>query len=149
MKVFAKREPWYAAGLAFECRQCGNCCSGPDEGFVWVDDAEIRAIAEHLRLSEDDVCDRYVRRVMRRRSLVENPSTKDCVFLRRDGDGRCGCAIYPVRPVQCRTWPFWPVNLKSPDTWARAALRCPGINRGDRIDHDTIRARREQTRRHA
>ena len=29
-------KPWYASGLAFECTQCGDCCSGPEEGYVWV-----------------------------------------------------------------------------------------------------------------
>ncbi|MBS3734695.1 MAG: YkgJ family cysteine cluster protein [Phycisphaerae bacterium] len=148
MKLSARKTPWYAAGLAFECQQCGNCCAGPGEGFVWVDDDAIRAIAAHLELSEPDVRRRYVRRVMRRLSLVEDERTRDCIFLQRDDDGRCGCAIYPVRPVQCRTWPFWPVNLKSPDAWARAGKRCGGINRGETIDYDTIRTRRDETRAH-
>ena len=36
----------------------------------------------------------------------------DCVFLKEDPErGRKTCSIYPVRPLQCRTWPFWPENL--------------------------------------
>ena len=27
---------------------------------------------------------------------------------------RKSCSIYGVRPLQCRTWPFWPENLASP-----------------------------------
>ena len=47
-----------------------------------------------------------------------------CVFL-RDG-AQAGCAIYPVRPERCRTWPFWD-ELRDPDA-LRAAMRfCPGI----------------------
>lgn len=42
------------------------------------------------------------------------------------------CAIYPVRPLQCRTWPFWPENMKSRAAWDRAAKGCPGMNRGGR-----------------
>ena len=38
-------KPWYADGLRFACTQCGNCCTG-EPGFVWVNDAEIAAIAE-------------------------------------------------------------------------------------------------------
>lgn len=38
--------------------------------------------------------------------------------------------IYPVRPNQCRTWPFWPGNLTSADHWNGIAHKCPGINRG-------------------
>jgi Fe-S-cluster containining protein len=43
-----------------------------------------------------------------------------------------GCSIYQVRPLQCRTWPFWPEVIKSPATWARAGKGCPGINNGTR-----------------
>ena len=38
--------------------------------------------------------------------------------------------IYPVRPTQCRTWPFWEDNLKSPQAWKNASERgrgCPGM----------------------
>jgi Fe-S-cluster containining protein len=64
-----------------------------------------------------------------RTTIVEHSLTKDCIFLRSFGGTR-QCAIYSVRPAQCRSWPFWPENLSSPEAWNRAALRCPGINRG-------------------
>ncbi len=40
------------------------------------------------------------------------------------------CAIYPVRPSQCRSWPFWPENILSPEDWQNTAVKCPGINTG-------------------
>ncbi len=146
MRVFAKKSPWYAAGLAFECEQCGRCCAGPEEGFVWVTDEDIQAIAAHLGMTVEQVRKRYVRRAVRRLSLVEDPTTRDCVFLRRDAEGNSHCEIYPVRPVQCRTWPFWPGNLRSPNAWARAGERCPGINRGEVVPCEQIQQRRERTR---
>ena len=50
MNILSKKNkiPWYVAGLAFECQQCGGCCSGPAEGFVWATDAEIAAVAGTL-----------------------------------------------------------------------------------------------------
>ena len=39
---------------------------------------------------------------------------------------------YPVRPLQCRTWPFWDTNLASQSAWDRAARRCHGMNHGRR-----------------
>jgi len=44
--------PWYRDGLRFECATCGNCCTGSD-GFVWVTEEEIAAIAGFLRLDLD------------------------------------------------------------------------------------------------
>jgi len=136
--------PWYRAGLAFECTGCGNCCSGPQTGFVWVDQEEIESIAQKIGMQDDlDRFERkFVRNVGARRSLVEY-SDGDCIFL--DPKTR-GCSVYEVRPKQCRTWPFWPSNLESPSKWGQAAKSCPGCNKGklytleqiDRIqDHGT------------
>ena len=145
MKMFARERPWYAAGLAFECQQCGRCCAGPNEGYVWVTDEEIAAIARHLGILETEMRNRYVRSVGRRCSLIELPGSRDCVFLHSDEAGRRRCAVYPVRPTQCRTWPFWASNLRDLDCWAQAGLRCPGVNRGALVAFDEIEARRRAT----
>ena len=145
MSIFAEKLPWYCGGLAFECRQCGRCCAGPEEGYVWIDRGEIKALARFLKMRVTGLRDRYLRRVSRRYSLVEDPRTKDCVFLAYDTQGRSRCTIYPVRPRQCRTWPFWPSNLSSFDRWCEAGLRCPGINQGPLHDCDEIRRKREET----
>ncbi|MEI8190170.1 MAG: hypothetical protein WCI75_10690, partial [candidate division NC10 bacterium] len=52
-------------------------------------------------------------------------------FLQRLPAGKTACTIHPVRPVQCRTWPFWKSNVASPESWSLAAADCPGIDRGD------------------
>jgi len=144
MKFFSRR-PWYADGLAFECVRCGGCCAGPGEGYVWVTDEEIGRIAEFLGMSEEDFTGRHVRRVGGRRSLREEPSSKDCVFLEREDGSLSGCRIYSVRPMQCRTWPYWPKNLRNPDYWALAQARCPGINRGPMHDLAEIQEKRDRT----
>lgn len=138
--------PWFVAGLAFDCTGCGGCCAGPAEGYVWVTPAEVQAIAAHLGLSEQAMLARHVRRVGRRQSLKEVPTTHDCEFLRASGPGKRTCAIYAVRPMQCRTWPFWASNLASPDDWSDAACRCAGINRGTIHSLAQIRERRDATR---
>jgi len=156
--------PWYADGLKFTCSQCGNCCTGAP-GFVWISKEEIRRLAEFLRLSPVDVVDRYCRKVNGRFSLNETRTAGgnyDCVFLteqkvtqtRKGADGtpetvvftRRGCSVYPVRPLQCRTWPFWPENLASPEAWARSAQRCHGMNHGRRtFTREQMEALRDAT----
>ncbi len=145
MGLLTRKPPWYAAGLAFECVGCGGCCAGPEEGYVWVTEREIRAIAAHLDLAVAEMERRHVRRVGGRRSLVERKDNRDCVFLQPDGNGGRKCAIYPVRPRQCRTWPFWAVNLRDPGAWALAGMRCPGINRGATYNLEEIERRRRST----
>ena len=113
---------------------------------MWITPGEIEKLGEFLGLGADDVRRRYLRRVGGRISLVEDPKSKDCIFLRRDAEGRSNCAIYQVRPTQCRTWPFWPTNLYSPDAWNLAGGRCPGINRGPLHPFDEIEDSRKRTR---
>jgi len=120
---------WYVGGLHFECVQCGGCCSGPGEGYIWVTKQEIKLITDYLRVSSEQLHNKYLRRIGLRRTIIEDPVTKDCIFLKKV-EGIKRCAIYPVRPNQCRTWPFWPENLASQNAWNNAAKKCPGINRG-------------------
>jgi Fe-S-cluster containining protein len=120
---------WYQGGLAFSCQQCGNCCSGPASGYVWVTLEDIDNIANYRNEPVEDFKRKYVRKIGRRYSLIEKKPSHDCVFLEKK-DGKIGCSIYSHRPIQCRTWPFWPELLKSPDHWNNAATGCPGINRG-------------------
>lgn len=133
------KPPWYHDGLEFECRQCGRCCAGPEEGYVWVTSEEMAVLAVFLRLTVEEFRRQYTRRIGRRVSLVEKQPNKDCIFLTRSPDG-AGCRVYPVRPQQCRTWPFWPDNLRSREAWERAARKCPGIDHGPWHDPDWIQA---------
>lgn len=146
--------PWYADGLAFSCTQCGNCCTGPS-GYVWISDEEIDRLSEHLGLSRDETLKRYCRKLQGRISLKEKREGKDypCIFLTTvdqpmpDGTTRSKrtCAIYPVRPLQCRTWPFWEGNLASDDDWERASRKCPGIDKGKKYTLQQIHALRDAT----
>jgi len=138
-----KNKPWYIAGLAFECIQCGTCCSGPQEGYIWINCSETTLVAEYLAITAEELRQKYLKRIGRRITIIEEPDTKNCPFLTDVKDGR-GCAIYPVRPNQCRTWPFWPENLAGPDDWNTAAVKCPGINRGKLYTFEEIEKLKKQ-----
>jgi Fe-S-cluster containining protein len=124
-----KSTAWYSAGLHFECVQCGNCCSGPDEGYIWVTRPEIELVADFLKIPPGRLRREYLKRVGLRTTIIEQAGTNDCIFLRYI-QGQKRCLIYPVRPSQCRAWPFWPGNLTHPGAWNKAAQKCSGINRG-------------------
>lgn len=123
---------WYGMGLRFRCTQCGNCCSG-GPGYVWLTYTDMVRIAGFLNLAVDQFTKRYVRQVRDGFSLIEKAGY-DCIFLNRE-NGKAMCGIYPVRPTQCRTWPFWNQNLASPDAWTQAAARCPGMCDADAPVH--------------
>jgi Fe-S-cluster containining protein len=136
---------WYRAGLHFACVACGRCCAGPGQGYIWATKPEIELIAKHLNVTPEELRCRFLRRVGLRTSIIEHSITKDCIFLRAIGGTR-QCAIYPVRPAQCRSWPFWPENLLGPEAWSRAAMGCPGINRGRLYNREEIERIQENTR---
>ncbi len=116
---------WYKDGLKFKCTACGKCCSGAP-GFVWVNVSEVKQMAESLEMTEDEFRDEFTRKVGARTSLKEYPDG-DCILL--DPETR-HCLAYDVRPTQCRTWPFWTSNLRSPEAWAETCEVCPGAGKG-------------------
>jgi Fe-S-cluster containining protein len=128
-------QPWYSDGLAFHCTRCGNCCTGPP-GFVWLNDEEIRALADHQGQTVEEFTAVYTRAVGKLRSLKEK-ANGDCVFYQRD----VGCTVYAQRPRQCRTWPFWESNLLSPATWEETRRTCPGAGQGQLISAEEITRR--------
>jgi len=128
--------PWYHEGLQFSCTECGSCCTG-EPGYVWVTAAEIETLAAALKIDVAVVEDSFVRRVGKRKSLLEQENG-DCVFF--DAQTR-RCAVYDARPDQCRTWPFWQSNLKSPRTWAHTCRVCPGSGQGTLVPVAQIETR--------
>lgn len=133
-------EPWYRDGLRFRCTRCGSCCTG-EPGYVWVTDAEVAEIARHRGEAPDETQALYTRAVGRRRSLREK-ANGDCVFYDRSR----GCTVYPARPTQCRTWPFWESNVVTPEAWQRTCEVCPGSGRGDLISAEEITRRVREIR---
>lgn len=141
MTASGANEPgFYADGLRFTCSGCGDCCTG-DPGHVWVNDDEIAALAASLGLTAEAFEAEYVRRVGSRRSLFER-FDGDCVLF--DAATR-RCTVYAARPVQCRTWPFWPDNVESPAAWAETCEVCPGSGEGQL---HSVEAIRDHLRRH-
>lgn len=116
-------EKWYPEGLRFECQRCGVCCTG-EPGYVWVTPREFTRIAKFLALSWREFAGKYLRKAGSHDSLVERPDGR-CIFYADNG-----CEIYPVRPVQCRSFPFWHSVVVSPEAWWQCGKECPGIGKG-------------------
>jgi len=125
LREIEKSRVWFHAGLKFSCTNCGRCCSGAP-GYVWVEAEEIAALAAALSMDTQHFERRFVRRVGKRKSLIERENG-DCVFL---GNVGRRCLVYEARPRQCRTWPFWTVNVASLQAWEAVARNCPGCNHG-------------------
>lgn len=115
---------WWAEGIQFECQGSGKCCvSRGDYGYVYVTPKDRRALAKHFGLSTREFTKQYCEKEAGVWKLKD--FTSACVFLQ---DKRC--SVYEARPTQCRTWPFWPENMRA-KAWDKAVTEfCPGMGKG-------------------
>ena len=106
------------------CDTCGgHCCTG-ESGQIWAKYHDIEKMAEFVNLRIEDFATMYIRKVKHRYSLIEKQLAPDnfaCVFF---DESMKRCSIYPVRPLQCRTFPFWE-QFKNNEEEVRK--ECPGI----------------------
>ena len=133
-------KPWFQKGLRFECTSCGNCCRNHgDYTYVYLAERDVVAISGHLGLPPERFLHDYCREEDGWITLrMDEPA---CPFLQQDNR----CAIYPVRPKQCATWPFWEENLERA-TWEGPVRDCcPGIGKGELVPAEEVQAIARET----
>ena len=95
---------------------------------------EASRIATCLGIDEGEFLERYAELASDGHTLqLRSHDNGECIFL---DDNRC--TVYPARPVQCATFPFWPENVKSAYRWKITAKSCPGIDQGRHYSADEI-----------
>ncbi|MEW5802213.1 MAG: YkgJ family cysteine cluster protein [bacterium] len=105
------------------CKDCpGSCCRG-ESGHIWVNQGEMLQICSFLNIPVIDFIRTCLNRVDHRFSIKERFTGQgfDCIFFE---DDRKRCSIYPVRPFQCRQYPFWEYFKEHTD---QVVKECPGI----------------------
>lgn len=125
------RRYFFSDGLRFECQRCGACCTG-EPGIIRATESEILCIADWLKRSVDDLSQESIERIGQGYVIREWPDGA-CIFWRDTG-----CGIYPVRPLQCRLYPFWFKLLRNPALWEAEMKHCPGIGKGRRYTEAEI-----------
>ncbi len=130
MNKLYNRSYFFDQGIHFECQLCGLCCMG-EPGIVYVTENEVAKIAKYLSKQVSSFIETYLL------------PFKVGYRIKEHADGRCffyknECVIYPVRPRQCATFPFWFENIRSPKKWRRVADECPGIGRGPLYSKEKI-----------
>lgn len=116
-------------GLSFQCQGCNYCCS-VEPGFVFLSQDDLDRLSDHFSLSQEVFIEKYCRKVDigigYRISLLEKDNY-DCIFLTKKG-----CSCYEARPLQCKTYPFWPSIVESKESWETEGQSCPGIGKGEK-----------------
>lgn len=117
-------------GFRFACQPgCTKCCEV--KGWVFITEDDLRRAAAFLGLTPAAFERRYVYRTAKRLRL-RKPRNRQCYFLENGG-----CTIHPVKPVQCRLFPFWPELVESRTAWQQTGQWCPGIGMGPLIQIGT------------
>lgn len=123
----ADPSPWYSQGLRFQCTRCSRCCRH-DSGYVFLSNRDIQLLCKHFSLSKHDFIQKYCQKVdfgFATRISLKEKDNFDCLFW-EDG----ACSVYPVRPLQCRAYPFWSHQIATPQQWQELKDECPGVNVG-------------------
>ena len=125
--------------LRFQCQPgCTKCCD--KEGWVYVVDSDIARIAEYLHMTPEAFEKKHVYRT-KYRARLRIPRRANCYFL-KDG----GCSIHQVKPLQCRTFPYWPELISDRVEWNRTGCWCPGIGQGPLVNIEYANAQAQEMR---
>ena len=131
-------KPFYHEGIRFECQGSGKCCTSRGTyGYVYLTEGDVKRFADYFSLSVAQFKKQYCGSKDGNVFLLDPPAANgDCIFL--ENGNRCG--TYEARPEQCRTWPFWPENMKA-KIWRREiAAYCPGVGKGKLHTREEIEA---------
>jgi Fe-S-cluster containining protein len=110
------------------------------EGEVYLTEQDLGRIAAHLSVDPTEFETKCVHRTSRSLRL-RKPPDRQCLF---HSDGKC--SIHPVKPVQCRVFPFWPEIIETAAAWDETALRCPGMNKGPFVQIQAAKSVAEEMR---
>lgn len=131
---------WYADGLRFTCRRCGNCCSGRGS-VVRVSLREIEALARYVGLAPREFVERHTTQVHGMTVLRDEAGTDACEWLDRAADGTTSCRVQPAKPDQCASYPFWPRIVASKGAWETEGATCRGIGQGELVRAQEVERR--------
>ena len=87
--------------IPIPCFRCGICCTCYQAPLTPED---ISNIASALEISRSKFISRYARKAPIREGYLLKHTSKGCVFLAWDADGKARCTIHCSRPLACREW---------------------------------------------
>jgi Fe-S-cluster containining protein len=129
----ANKNCFFSNGLKFECvKNCSKCCRLA--GVVYIYNEEVKRISTYLKISTDEFIKEYCMIINKGLCLKDQPNSTNCIFLIPDNK----CFIYPVRPYQCFSYPFWSNILLSEERWINESKFCPGIGQGKFYSYNEI-----------
>ncbi|UCD01956.1 MAG: YkgJ family cysteine cluster protein [Promethearchaeota archaeon] len=131
-------------GIEFSCQMCGNCCTGFNEGEVYLYKEDILRLAKFLNIKGKNglrtFAEKYVKvindsffwkesgtqrgKTYRFKTLGFKFTGEDehCHFLKKNR-----CSVHVARPFQCRSFPFWQMMVSSRKNFENYTKKCEGL----------------------
>lgn len=107
LQLFVEKQEGFAFGFQPSlCQECGGRCCIGESGYIWISEEEAKKVALFLLIDIDNFAIKYLFRANDRLSIREKPYKEGCACIFFDEITKT-CSIYEVRPLQCRTFPFW------------------------------------------
>ena len=131
-------------GIEFSCQMCGSCCTGFQEGEVYLYQDDIDRLSNFLNISSKSELKKFAKKYIR--------IINDTFFWKEPGDERgktykfktlgfrftgndehCHflkdnkCTVHENRPFQCSCFPFWQMLVTSRKNFINYAKKCPGL----------------------
>ncbi len=131
-------------GIEFSCQMCGSCCSGFQEGEVYLYKEDIDRLTMFLNISSKSELKKFAKKYIK--------IINDTFFWKEPGDERgktykfktlgfkftgddehCHflkdnrCTVHENRPFQCSCFPFWQMLVTSRKNFINYAKKCPGL----------------------
>ncbi|HDZ18627.1 MAG TPA: YkgJ family cysteine cluster protein [archaeon] len=131
-------------GIEFSCQMCGKCCTGFDDGEVYLYKEDIVRLAERLNMNTTSGLKIFARKyikVIKENFYWKEPGAnkgKNYKFLTlgfkfSGNDEHCHflqgklCGVHEFRPFQCRSFPFWQMMVSSKLNIEAYKKKCKGL----------------------
>ena len=128
---------FYKDGVRFECTRCGKCCTC--DGYVFINGDDLNNLIEGEKFSKEELLKHYLSSYQGY-TVLRDKKNGECIFWDNE---IMGCKVYKYRPIQCRTYPFWNVVLKTEERFKKESEFCPGIGKGKLYTEEEIEILRE------
>ncbi len=108
----------------FSCKRCSSCCRHTP-GTVYLTQEDVEKLLANLKMDLNTFINKCCSvLIYEGKDLVvlKEKKNHDCIFWSN------GCIVYESRPLQCRSYPFWPEVVNDPEVRKEETKRCPGID---------------------
>ncbi len=131
-------------GIEFSCQMCGKCCTGFNDGEVYLYNEDISKLAKFLNFNGKNglrkFAENYIKMIgdsffwkepgaqrgktykFKTLGFKFTGEDEHCHFLKDNS-----CSVHTARPFQCGSFPFWQMMVTSRKNIENYKKKCKGL----------------------